>query len=442
MRNKQEKKENELKIALKSIENKNALDLQRLSISRDLHDNIGSQLTFIISSLDSTKQFFGKENLILDKRLSMINNFTRDTILELRDTIWAMNRSSITIEDLQSRISNFINNANFAEQKIEFQFDNQFFNIENLHFEAKKGMNIYRILQESINNAIKHSTATKIFVKLYKANQNLVFEIADNGKGFENIENSCGNGLQSMKKRAEEIGAIFEIISNANGTKIILSLNFMNPKINIAIVDDNLFLQKAVAEKLSFYENVFPKIFALNGDEIIALLQKEKHIDLILMDIEMPEMNGIEATKIIKKKYPQIKIIMLTVFDNDEHIFNAIQAGADGYLMKEVSPEKLYHGICETLKGGAAMNPSIAMKTLKLLRNPVDFSTDEKEISLSDREIEVLEQVSKGLSYTQIAENLFLSPSTIRKHIENIYKKLQVHSKLEAIQIARRNNLI
>lgn len=216
----------------------------------------------------------------------------------------------------------------------------------------------------------------------------------------------------------------------------------MTGKINIAIVDDNHFLQKAVAEKLSFYEDVFPKIFAANGAEIVDALLKEKHIDLILMDIEMPKMNGIEATKIIKKNHPQIKIIMLTVFDNDEHIFNAIQAGADGYLMKEVAPDVLYDGICETLNGGAAMNPSIAMKTLKLLRNPVDFSKDEEEVSLSDREIEVLEQVSKGLSYTQIAENLFLSPSTIRKHIENIYKKLQVHSKMEAVQKARRNNLI
>ena len=216
----------------------------------------------------------------------------------------------------------------------------------------------------------------------------------------------------------------------------------MTRKINIAIVDDNHFLQKAIAEKLSFYEDIFPKLFASNGAEIVDALVKEKHIDLILMDIEMPKMNGIEATAIIKKNYPQIKIIMLTVFDNDEHIFNAIQAGADGYLMKEVAPDILYDGICETLKGGAAMNPSIAMKTLKLLRNPVDFSKDEEEVSLSEREIEVLEQVSKGLSYTQIAENLFLSPSTIRKHIENIYKKLQVHSKMEAVQKARRNNLI
>jgi DNA-binding NarL/FixJ family response regulator len=213
--------------------------------------------------------------------------------------------------------------------------------------------------------------------------------------------------------------------------------------IRIAIVDDNVFLQKAVAEKLSFFDDLALKFTAIDGNDIVAKLEKNKNIDLILMDIEMPDCNGIEATKIIKSKYPQIKIIMLTVFDNDENIFNAIKAGADGYLLKEVNPNELYGGIIETINGGAAMNPSIAMKTLKLLRNPIEFENKEQEeIKLTSREIEVLEQLSKGLNYNVIAENLFLSPSTVRKHIENIYTKLQVHNKLEAIHKARNNKLI
>lgn len=217
----------------------------------------------------------------------------------------------------------------------------------------------------------------------------------------------------------------------------------MNNSIKIAIVDDNSFLINAIKEKLSFFENIQFKYSANNGQEVVNKLEQDKNIDVILMDIEMPVLNGIEATKKIKKMYPQIKIIMLTVFDNDENIFNAIQAGADGYLLKEVDPNSLYQGIQETLTGGAAMTPSIALKTLKLLRNPIAFDDKvEEEIKLSIREIDVLEQLSKGLSYSVIAENLFLSPSTVRKHIENIYSKLQVHSKLEAVQKAKRNNLI
>jgi len=214
--------------------------------------------------------------------------------------------------------------------------------------------------------------------------------------------------------------------------------------IRIAIVDDNTFLQKTIQDKLSFFADVEVRLKAIHGQDIIEKLEKNHNLDLILMDIEMPKMNGIEATAIIKSKFPQIKIIMLTVFDNDENIFKAIKAGADGYFLKEVNPQELYNGIQETLSGGAGMTPSIALKTLKLLREPLVFddSIAKEEISLTTREIEVLEQLSKGLKYNAIAENLFLSPGTIRKHVENIYAKLQVHNKLEAIQKAKNNKLI
>lgn len=211
----------------------------------------------------------------------------------------------------------------------------------------------------------------------------------------------------------------------------------------VALVDDNSFLLKTTQEKLSFFDDISIKLIAYDGQELLSKLEENHTIDIILMDIEMPGMNGIEATFQVKNKYPNIKILVLTVFDDDENIFNIIKAGADGYLLKEITPNELHQAIHETLNGGAAMHPSIAFKTLKLLRNPQDFENKcDLEFKLTSREIEVLEQLSKGLSYNIIAENLFLSPSTIRKHIENIYKKLQVHNKLEAVEKARNNNLI
>ncbi|ESU19507.1 two-component system response regulatory protein, LuxR family [Flavobacterium cauense R2A-7] len=214
--------------------------------------------------------------------------------------------------------------------------------------------------------------------------------------------------------------------------------------IRLAIVDDNTFLQKTIQDKLAFFDEVSVKFKAMNGLELLEKLEKNHNLDLILMDIEMPKMNGIEATEIIKNRYPQIKIIMLTVFDNDENIFHSIKAGADGYLLKEINPQELYNAIKETLNGGAIMTPSIALKTLKLFRNPAAFEDlpNKEEYNLTAREIEVLEQLSKGLKYNTIAENLFLSVGTIRKHVENIYTKLQVHNKLEAIQKAKSNKLI
>jgi len=218
----------------------------------------------------------------------------------------------------------------------------------------------------------------------------------------------------------------------------------MEKVIKTVIVDDNTFLIKAIKEKLSFFDDIQIKFTALDGSDLLTKISNNHNIDVILMDIDMPVLNGIEATEIIKNKYPHIKVIMLTVFDNDENIFNAIKAGADGYLLKEVEPKTLYEGIIDTLNGGAAMNPSIALKTLKLLRNPIDLDNKKEEeiIKLSAREIDVLEQLSKGLKYIDIAENLFLSFFTVKKHIENIYRKLQAHNRIEMLQKAKQNKLL
>lgn len=215
--------------------------------------------------------------------------------------------------------------------------------------------------------------------------------------------------------------------------------------IHVAIAEDNYFLLQAIREKLALCKEFRVCFSAENGAIFLQKLEAGDKPHLVLMDIDMPVLNGIETTEILKKNHPQIKVLMLTVLDNDTHIFNAIKAGADGYLLKEVSPEELQKGILETLEGGAAMSPSIAFKTLKLLRSPIpenDTPAADSEGALSKRETEVLEQLSKGLSYNSIAENLCLSPFTIRKHIENIYRKLQVHSKIEALEKARKERFI
>ncbi|KGL61955.1 response regulator [Polaribacter sp. Hel1_85] len=215
--------------------------------------------------------------------------------------------------------------------------------------------------------------------------------------------------------------------------------------LKICIAEDNYFLVKTIREKLSFFDDISIKFHANNGAELIGKLEENHNIDVILMDIQMPEMNGIKATEIVKNKYPQIKIIMLTVVDDDDCVFKSIKAGANGYLLKEIDAENLHKSIIEVTEGGAPMTPSIALKTLNLLRNPNlqgSKSKETEEVKLSKRETEILIQLSKGLNYNAISKNLIISPSTVRKHIENIYKKLQVHSKIEAVMKAQKRNLI
>lgn len=220
----QQQKETELKLAISKIENQNRLQEQRLAISRDLHDNIGSQLTFIISSIDTLKHFLGNQNEKLSAKLSNINQFTRETITELRDTIWAMNKDNISVADLQSRISNFMENAGRSMDAIHFHLEDTALQNHALQFDSRKGINIYRIIQEAVNNAIKHADASKITVVIADDQEELFFAITDDGKGFDPALQSQGNGQESMRQRAKELQAAFSVKSGSEGTTVQLNI--------------------------------------------------------------------------------------------------------------------------------------------------------------------------------------------------------------------------
>lgn len=220
MRNLQLEKENQLKDALLKIETQNRLQEQRLQISRDLHDNIGSQLTFIISSIDNLKYAIGNDNPKVEEKLTKISAFTRETIAELRDTIWAMNKDAITIEDLETRISNFIENAKTSLSGIQFGFKSNCSDKQLHPFSSKDGMNMYRIIQEAVNNAIKHAEASRIQVEINCLKDEIQFQILDNGKGMVDNQNSFGNGLTTMRKRANELHSELQIQELEKGTAI------------------------------------------------------------------------------------------------------------------------------------------------------------------------------------------------------------------------------
>lgn len=214
--------------------------------------------------------------------------------------------------------------------------------------------------------------------------------------------------------------------------------------IRIAITEDNALALKSLEEKLAGFNDILVKHTAKNGSEILENLKQNLLIDLILMDIEMPVMNGIEATAKIKELYPQIKIVMITIYDDDEYIFNAIKAGADSYILKDTRAGKIYETLTDTLNGGSVMSPSIAIKALQLLKGAAHIKTSAKQetLLLSDRETEILEQLSKGMTNKNIAEKLFISPFTVKRHIENIYKKLQAQNRIDLIEKARREGLL
>lgn len=220
LKNKQQEQEYQLKSAIAQIETQNQLQEQRLSISRDLHDNIGAQLTFIISSVDNIKYAFDIQNEKLDHKLQNISSFAKSTIIELRDTIWAMNSEEITIKDLRARILNFIEKAKTAKEDIDFQFT-----IEEQLYQLKMnsvfGMNIYRVMQEAMNNALKYASPKQILIEVASIDGQVAIRISDDGCGFDKEIVAKGNGLNNMQKRIEGIGGVFNLQSEAGEGTII-----------------------------------------------------------------------------------------------------------------------------------------------------------------------------------------------------------------------------
>ncbi|MFA7445121.1 MAG: sensor histidine kinase [Flavobacteriaceae bacterium] len=216
-------RENQLKDALSKIETQKELHRQRTKISRDLHDNIGSQLTFITSSLENIKYYFKENSAEINKKIDAVSHYTKQTIVELRDMIWAMNKEEMSLEDLKNRIGNLVGTASEAKEKIRFDFQVA----TTLNMQQKltsfEGINIFRVIQEALNNAIKHSDATRIEVAIEKQNGFLLFSVSDNGKGFAITSNFNGDGLHNMKKRIEEIAGKFSIkTSPEDGTQVLI----------------------------------------------------------------------------------------------------------------------------------------------------------------------------------------------------------------------------
>ncbi|MBK7683705.1 MAG: response regulator transcription factor [Bacteroidetes bacterium] len=172
---------------------------------------------------------------------------------------------------------------------------------------------------------------------------------------------------------------------------------------------------------------------------------KKSQPDVILMDIEMPGINGIEAVKIVKKEFPRINVLMQTAFENDENVFNAICAGASGYILKSTAPSKILEYIVEVYQGGSPMSPSVARKVLGFLFKPIEANTSNKkteEYNLTIREKEVLTCLVNGLSYKMIADHCGITYETVRSHMKNIYEKLHVASMTEAVAKAINQKIV
>lgn len=208
-------------------------------------------------------------------------------------------------------------------------------------------------------------------------------------------------------------------------------------KIRVIIFEDNENLRLGLYQLVNSREE-YQCVGAFK--DCLNLLQniRDTSPDIVLMDIQMPGIDGIEAVRILRDKYPNLKILMQTIFEDNDKIFQSILAGASGYILKNTPSERILDSLKEVYEGGAPISPSVATKVLKMMV-PAEAG---QSFNLSDREKEILGCLVKGMSYKLIAKTCFISVDTVRGHIRRIYEKLHVHSKGEAVAKAIKGNIV
>ena len=218
--------------------------------------------------------------------------------------------------------------------------------------------------------------------------------------------------------------------------------------IKLAIVDDKQINRTTVKDKIAGYGEIELILEAKDGKDFLEKLKEAKEKpQVVLMDLEMPIMDGIEAIRTASAIYPEIKFIVLTVFEDSEKIFEAIKAGAGGYLLKEDSAVNIIDAIANVVEyNGIPMSPVIAQKAMELLKlttySKGQLPEKKEEQILTERELNILKELTNGRSYKTIAEKLLISPLTVRKHVSNIYVKLHVSTAIQAINVAQKNNWV
>lgn len=202
--------------------------------------------------------------------------------------------------------------------------------------------------------------------------------------------------------------------------------------ISVAIVEDNNDIRNALEQIIGMADGYTLAGSCVNGEDALIKIPQLKP-RIVLMDINLGGINGIEVVRQLKEKLPDILFMMCTIYEEDEKIFEALNAGASGYVLKKTAPDKLLEAIKELYYGGAPMSSQIARKVVTTFQNKTSVILNDALDILSKREKETLEMLSKGYSYKEIAEKLFISSQTVRKHVYHIYEKLHVGSRIEAV---------
>jgi signal transduction histidine kinase/DNA-binding NarL/FixJ family response regulator len=416
---------------------------ERNRISRELHDTIGHTLTSMIAGLELTKR---EMDLYLQgtekqtERLDKLLDFARRGLEDIRDHVHNADNFCLQ-ESLIDRISQLGSELSINTGiEVEYHTEGVVYPLSQAQHLA-----LLRCVQEALTNAVRHARANRIQIELRYLADKIHLEVKDNGVGATKEKLQQGFGIQTMKERISAALGTVEITSDFGGgvrvkCEIPVKKRGNTTNIRLLLAEDQELIAESFRILLDMELDLQVIGVAGNGLALIEMCEIEAP-DVILMDIHMPEMNGIKATSIIKQRWPDVKVIILTTFQDTDNAAEAISLGAEGYLLKSVQPKHLAEAVRIVNSGGSL----ISMETAKLLVDTRQEHTptlqDAREepeenipvYGLTEKEMEIVRFLSDGLKYKEIALKMHFSESTIKNYVSIIYSKLNVENRMQAI---------
>ncbi|PET46627.1 histidine kinase [Bacillus cereus] len=407
---------------------------ERDRLSKDLHDTMGHSYTSIIMGMETLRmELKSKEG---EQQLDSLLQLTRNSMEEVRLYLHQLDLSQESLPlatTLQQLTEEF---KKHAKVNVRTRIIGEEYMVS-----KQSKMTLYRSLQESLTNAVRHGHSTEIIVSLHFEPQQIRLDVEDNGCGVEEWKD--GFGLTAMKERVSQSqGRVIVYSKKGEGTLISCVLpkqvQLANEQIRLCIVDDHSFIRESLHTILSGLEDLQVVGMAEDGEQALELCGRLKP-DVVLMDLEMPNLDGIHATKMIKKKWPNIRVLILSTFRNTERAKEIIRNGADGYVLKSIDSRELAESIRLVYRGGAMITHDLFHRMWEENEETGLFESrsDGIEYGLTKRELEILELLSQGSRYKTIASTLYLSNGTVRNYASNLYEKLGVKNREEAVQKAK-----
>ncbi|MBJ3788767.1 hybrid sensor histidine kinase/response regulator transcription factor [Bacillus sp. OA1] len=407
---------------------------ERDRLSKDLHDTMGHSYTSIIMGMETLRmELKSKEG---EQQLDSLLQLARNSMEEVRLYLHQLDLSQESLPlatTLQQLTEEF---KKHAKVNVRTRIIGEEYIVS-----KQSKMTLYRSLQESLTNAVRHGHSTEIIVSLHFEPQQIRLDVEDNGCGVEEWKD--GFGLTAMKERVSQSqGRVIVYSKKGEGTLLSCVLpkqvQLSNKQIRLCIVDDHSFIRESLHTILSGLEDLQVVGMAEDGEQALELCGRLKP-DVVLMDLEMPNLDGIHATNMIKKKWPDIRVLILSTFQNTERAKEIIRNGADGYVLKSIDSRELAESIRLVYRGGTMITHDLFHRMWEENEETGLFESRSAgiEYGLTKRELEILKLLSQGSRYKTIASTLYLSNGTVRNYASNLYEKLGVKNREEAVQKAK-----